>query len=269
MRSYFPTRLTLAACVLSTACDARLTSPAVPHAPQEQPAPAARSAFPIEMRFVGDVPDDVKAAARSAAARWMQVVTGPTVPVQLDQAVRPCGFGPLLSERVAGVVVFVRMSAPDSLTTAGGAGGSCGVRAGSLLSYQGAITVSTPGLERSRAAGYLGTILLHELGHVLGIGTNWFRSPYFQDAAGPNPRFLGPMAMQAAFDVGASKSPTTPVPVSRTGESGAYTHWRTPALGNDIMQSGGGSALTVVSAAALQDMGYGISRAALDPYLPN
>jgi hypothetical protein len=141
------------------------------------------------------------------------------------------------------------------------------MRPGSLISYEGAITVSTPGLKNSRAANYLGTIFLHEIGHVLGIGTNWFQSPYLHDAKGANPSFSGPNAMQAAFDVGASPSSNTPVPVSHAGESGAYTHWRTPALGNDIMLSGGGTALTLVSAAALQDMGYAISRSALDPYV--
>jgi hypothetical protein len=128
------------------------------------------------------------------------------------------------------------------------------------------ITVSTPSLASSRAASYLNTILLHEMGHVLGIGTNWFGSPYLHDAKGANPSFAGPNAMQAAFDVGISSSAATPVPVSRPGESGAFTHWRTPNVGNDIMLSGGGTALTVISAAALRDLGYTVSLAAVDKY---
>ncbi len=273
MRSRFPSSLALATCVLATgvfsaSCDAPFTAPVIPE--QTSPQPAAASAiggFKIELRYLGDVPDDVRAAASAAATKWMQVVTGPVLPVQIDQTTTTCGFGPLLAERVPGVIVFVRMSSPDALVTAAADGGSCGLRQGTLISYEGAITVSTPGLKNSRAARYLDTIFLHELGHVLGIGTNWFQSPYLHDASGPNPRFLGPRAMQAAFDVGASASRTTPVPVSHSGESGAYTHWRTPALGNDIMLSGGGTALTIVSAAALEDMGYTISRTALDPYV--
>jgi hypothetical protein len=163
-------------------------------------------------------------------------------------------------------VVLVRMAPPDSLTEAGAAGGACALRPGTLLSYEGAISVSTANLANSRAANYLGTIFLHELGHVLGIGTNWFKSPYLVDPTGANPRFAGPNAMRAAFEVGASASATTPVPVSHSGESGAFTHWRSPVLANDIMLSGGGTALTAVSAAALQDMGYWITPSGVDPF---
>lgn len=268
MRSFPALALAATAALLTTACDSSVSATvAAPPGTESQPASSAASTFPIDVRFIGDVPDDVRAAARAAAARWMQVLVGPGVPYQATQSGGSCGFAPALTERVPGVVVFVRMSAPDSLVSAGANGGSCAVRPGTLITFEGGITVSTPGLENSRQAGYLGTIFLHELGHVLGIGTNWFASPYLHDATGANPVFAGPKAMQAAFEVGASASAATPVPISRPGESGALTHWRTPALGNDIMLSGGGSALTVVSVAALGDLGYAVSLSAVDPYV--
>lgn len=246
-----------------------LTSPIgapAPAAPISTETASHASSLPIEIRFIGDVPDDVRAAAKAAADRWMQVVVGPVLPVQIAQSVRPCGVGPLLNERVSGVVVFVRMSDPDSLVGLGGTGGACGMRSGSLISYEGLVTVSTSGLANSRAAGYLPTIFLHELGHVLGIGTNWSASPYLRDANGENPVFAGPNAMQAAFDVGATASPSTPIAISHRGESGEFTHWRAHTVGNDIMLSGGGNALTAVSAATLRDLGYQVQLSAVDAY---
>jgi hypothetical protein len=267
MRSLFRSSLVLACSLVVASCESPFsTSPAAPDSPEPGSVAFQAGGFPIDVRFVGDVPADVRDAAQAAATRWMRVVVGPANPIDVDQSAAPCAFAPVLKERVRGVVIFVRMSAADSLATAGANGGACGVRSNSLISYEGVITVSTPGLANSRAANYLGTILLHEMGHVLGIGTNWFASPYLHDAKGSNPTFAGPNAMQAAFDVGISTSAATPVPISRPGESGAFTHWRTPNVGNDIMLSGGGTALTVVSAGALRDLGYTVSLAAVDRY---
>jgi hypothetical protein len=267
MRSLLRSSFVLACCFVVASCETPFsTLPLTPDSPQPGSAAFQAGGFPIEVRFVGDVPDDVRQAAQAAATRWMQVVVGPATPVDVDQSAAPCAFAPVLKERVRGVVIFVRMSAADSLASAGANGGACGVRTNSLVSYEGVITVSTPSLANSRAANYLGTILLHEMGHVLGIGTNWFGSPYLHDAKGSNPAFAGPNAMQAAYEVGISTSATTPVPVSRPGESGAFTHWRSPNVGNDIMLSGGGTALTVVSAGALRDLGYMVSLATVDRY---
>jgi hypothetical protein len=262
------TALTVAAGIaalslLAAACGELTTAPGGPTT-----ADSISYDLPLDVRFVGTVPADVQQAALAAAARWKQVVRGPWTTVTPPAGGAPCDFAPALTTPVPSMVVYVRMSAPDSLQGYAANGGACAVRPGTLLTYEGIVTVSTPNIDITRQNGTLGVTVAHEFGHVMGIGSNWQASSYLLDGNGPNPAFAGPAAMQAAFDVGATASASTPVQIAHPGESGAYAHWRTPGTGNEIMRSGGGTAISKITLGALQDLGYVVDMTKADTFVP-
>ena len=105
------------------------------------------------------------------------------------------------------------------------------------------------------------SVPLHEIGHVLGIGTAWFESGFLQDSS-DDPHFNGPLAIAAFDDAGGRDYTGAKVPVEPDG-----AHWRTPVLTHELMSSNMHlprlSALTVQS---LADLGYVVDVTQADPY---
>ena len=105
-------------------------------------------------------------------------------------------------------------------------------------------------------------IALHEIGHVLGIGTIWDDSGMLRDL-GADTHFAGPQAI-AAFDqpcggarYGGAKVPTEP--------DGA--HWRDSVLSLELMSPFiDNQRISEVTLGALSDLGYSVDLSAADPY---
>src|SRR5690606_17727901 len=101
---------------------------------------------------------------------------------------------------------------------------------------------------------------LHEIGHVLGIGTIWNYKGLLQGAGTPDPRFIGAQAMQAYRSLGGLE---VGIAVENTGSSGTRdSHWRESIFGNELMTGYVGSVpnpLSAITVASLQDLGYGAS----------
>ena len=105
---------------------------------------------------------------------------------------------------------------------------------------------------------------LHEIGHVLGIGTNW--------GSGDNDMlhhqngdiyFAGPQAIAAFNRAGGTDYQGAKVPVEGTVGGG---HWHRRVLAGELMTSNNGSALSAITLGALSDLGYTVDFSAADPY---
>jgi hypothetical protein len=126
------------------------------------------------------------------------------------------------------------------------------------------------------ANGFLSNVILHEMGHVLGIGTLWgiqglLSDPSLPPNSGGDPHFTGPQGIAAFDDIGgASYVGGAKVPVENTGGEGtADSHWRESVFGNELMTGfigAGQSPLSKVTLASLADQGYGVDIAAADSY---
>ena len=80
-------------------------------------------------------------------------------------------------------------------------------------------------------AGQLDNTIVHEMGHILGIGTIWTRRAH-RCAARPIPRFVGPAAIGASGELGGTGS----MPVENSGGPGtADSHWRESVFDNELM----------------------------------
>ena len=104
------------------------------------------------------------------------------------------------------------------------------------------------------------TLTLHEMGHVLGIGTIW--DDFIQNPSG-NPHFTGPLAIAAFNAAGGRDYAGAKVPVEHT----VLGHWRAPVLEGELMVSdGSGPALSAITIQALADLGWVVDVTQADAY---
>ncbi len=122
-------------------------------------------------------------------------------------------------------------------------------------------------MERS---GLLLSVVMHEMGHVLGIGTIWDSLGLLSGGGTNNPIFVGAHATAAYNQLfGTSASG---VPIENTGGPGtADGHWRETVFGSELMTGWAGPGanlpLSVVTIGSLADIGYTVDYAAADTYV--
>ena len=117
--------------------------------------------------------------------------------------------------------------------------------------------------------GILDEVILHEMGHVLGIGTIWqYLGLRVGDASYYG--FTGSNAL-AEYKAMSGNASATSVPVqpgSVGGSSGA--HWSESVFQNELMtpSTGPGNVMPIsrLTIASLADLGYTVDLAAADPY---
>lgn len=150
-----------------------------------------------------------------------------------------------------------------------GQAGPTHVRLGSLIPAKGQMEFDRSDLARMEGDGSLQSVIVHEMGHVLGLGTLWKHKGLLQGSGTANPVFTGKLAMREFGILEGSNKPL-PVPVENTGGSGTRDgHWRESVFGSELMTGfldPGKNPLSRLTIAALQDMGYQISFNTADPY---
>lgn len=220
--------------------------------------------FQITLSLAPTMKPEHRAAFESAAARWSQVIRAGVPDQQLTVPQDFLGWIPAFD----GVVDDVLIAARD--TEIDGPRGTLG-RAGALLArdtgrqpYFGIMEFDTADLERLAASGRLGSTILHEMGHVLGLGATWALQGLVDDIF-TDPTYNGPAGVAAWHELGG----TGRVPLENGGGSGtAIGHWRESTFDNELMTgySDPNEALSRLTVAALADQGYGVDLDAADPY---
>ena len=198
-----------------------------------------------------------QAILQGAIARWEQVIVGD------------------LPNAVYNGRVVDDLSIDVSAGTIDGRGGILGganadrFRSGTLLPYHGTIQFDSADLAQMESNGSLGDVILHEIGHVLGIGTIWQARGLLAGAGTSDPRFTGP---QATAEYNAISSGTaTSVPVENGGGPGTRdAHSRESVFTSELMTGyvgpGRDLPLSRVTIASLADLGYQVNMGAADPF---
>jgi hypothetical protein len=210
--------------------------------------------FHIDLNVTGLSPTQTT-ILNEAAARWEQVVVG-----DLPNAV-------YAGKTVDDLLIDVSTASIDGPGGVVGRGGPDAFRSGSFLPYHAILVLDTADLATLESSGLLRDVILHEMGHDLGIGTIWAEKGLLTGAGGPDPRFTGAQAT-AAYDAifGTTESS---VPVENTGGPGTRdAHWRESVLGNELMTSflNSTNPLSRITAASLIDLGYAVNLNAADPF---
>lgn len=215
-------------------------------------------AFVIDVRFQGGLTSAQQAAFTTAATRWSRIITADVPSVIVN------------GETIDDIVIDASGAAIDGPQGILGQAGPTQLRPGSFLPAAGVMEFDTADLATMEADGSLVSVITHEMGHVLGFGTNWDELGLRQGAGTSNPTFTGARAMRefATLSKGAT---TRAVPLANVGGPGTRdAHWREAVFGNELMTgflNDGPNPLSRLTIAALEDMGYEVSYASADAYV--
>jgi hypothetical protein len=243
--------------------------------------------YDIELRFLTPVTPEQEQVFLDAAARWESLIVAdlPTERVQISWL----GCAGVIDEYVDDVTVRVILTELDGAGGTLGAAGYCWVRNPGLpqigLPAYGVMIfdVADAGLSQ------FPDVVLHEMGHVLGVGTLWQSNALVADDGGllfdcfpvagdppppltTDPFFNAPLA-QAAFNAnGGSAYSGNKVPVENDyGEGTRCVHWRESVLGAELMTGFAEAAgvtmpLSEITVKSLADLGYGVATSGWDEF---
>ncbi len=211
------------------------------------------------------------AAFDSAAAAWERVITADVPDLDVSANWPPfngCGGAGHLTA-IDDIVIDVSVAKNDGRGGVLGSAGYC-ARTGTLP-RAGIMTFDSEDVDAMLAGDLFGRVVMHEMGHVLGIGTMWQYAGYL-DVSGdddPDPRYTGPAAV-AEWNTLSGNSDAG-VPIENSGGSGTkWSHWRESRFHSELMTgwiSLGSSPLSRVSIASLADLGYQVDLSQADPYV--
>ncbi|MBL0171573.1 MAG: Ig-like domain-containing protein [Gemmatimonadaceae bacterium] len=250
------------------------TSSSIPAKSVTFTATAVETAFDIDVRFVGDGgTPQVRQAFIAAASKWRRVIVGHVHNVAISRPAGTCvSWAPAISETVNDVVIFARIGAIDGAGQILARAGPCIYSTVDNLPITGIMEFDEADLTNVLANGTFGDVVLHEMGHVLGVGTFWtVGRSLLTDAGTAAPYFTGASARAAFAAINTVTFSGNPVPV----EGNQYpvgtrdAHWRENVFGRELMQGFakvGGMPLSRVTAASMQDLGYLVNMNAADPY---
>ncbi|MGD1855923.1 MAG: proprotein convertase P-domain-containing protein [Leptolyngbyaceae cyanobacterium] len=221
------------------------------------PAVESLSQFAIELRFLGGLTATQRAVFETAAARWSEIIVGDLPDTVVD------------GETIDDVLIEARGLSIDGPNGVLGRAGPTRLRSGSLLPATGVMEFDIGDLARLEADGGLLDVIIHEMGHVLGIGTIWQTQNLLVDAGSANPTYVGQNAMRE-FSTLIGAAGMTPVPVANTGGPGTRDgHWREAVFGSELMTGFlnlGSNPLSRLTIASLEDLGYAVDYTAADSY---
>jgi leishmanolysin/Big-like domain-containing protein len=232
------------------------------------------SPFTIELMFLTAPTAAQRLAFVAAQQRWQGLIVGDLPSVQLSAAAGQCGTGsPAITRTVDDLLILVTLEAIDGAGGVLGSAGPCFIRNGSRLPVLGIMKFDVADLDVLENQNLLKTVILHEMGHVLGYGTIWTDFSLLADPSqqnGTDPHFTGTQALAAFNQVGGSSYSGAKVPVEDTGGEGtADAHWRESVFGDELMTGfvdPGVDPLSRVSVASMADLGYTVNLQGADDY---
>jgi hypothetical protein len=233
--------------------------------------------YAITLCFVTTMTSNQRAAFVDAAAHWGTLITGDVPDLTVTVPSGTCGGNsPALGMSIDDVLIFARIESIDGVNGILGSAGPCLIRTSGSLPIVGTMRfdiADVPSLENS---GQLRDVILHEMGHVLGIGVIWGRLGLLQNPStvgGPelDTYFSGANAVQGFNSIGGDTYTLgQKVPVeNKFGGGTINAHWRESVLANELMTgflNSGSNPLSVVTVRSLQDIGYLVNPNLADPF---
>lgn len=225
--------------------------------PQTGGGAGGAGAYAIDVRYEGEA--QYRSYFDAAAQRWAQVITG-DLPDVLDNQ-----YG-----RIDDLLIEASVTSIDGAGNILGQASYTGLRsAGSGgLPYRGFMQFDAADLAAMVTAGTLGSVILHEMGHVLGISESMFQVRGLTS----NGAFVGNQAVQQYRLMSSSTAGANSVPLENDGGPGTRgSHWEESIFNTELMTGYAESAppmpLSALTIAALQDLGYAVNYSAADLFV--
>ena len=226
--------------------------------------------YTVTLRFINTPTAAQRQFFEVAAAKWQSILIGDVPDASGTIPARSCGNSfktPSFNGTVDDVLIDVLLQPIDGPGAVLGAAGPCLARSQDFLTLYGLMFFDTDDLAFLQQNNILDEVVVHEMGHVLGIGTLWdFNRDLLQGTAA-DPRFVGPNAIAGFHDVGGRGAT---IPVEEGGGSGTrFSHWDEETFDAELMTGFialGESPLSVMTIGSMQDLGYVVNNNAADRY---
>lgn len=193
----------------------------------------------------------------SAKARWEKIIIQdiPSITGTI-----PSAFGgvPPIEGTIDDIVIEVVVAPIDGPGGILGQAGPRFVRVPGGLPISGVMFFDVDDLDFLDELDLFEEVIVHEMGHVLGVGTLWnFGDNALRAGPASNPYFTG----QTANVHWRAEGGTDALPIENQGGPGtALSHWRESILRNELMTGFlnlGENPLSRITAGSLRDLGYG------------
>lgn len=217
------------------------------------PVPVTATGFNIDVRYTGDA--QYQAAFNNAALRWQSIITSDLPDVTNWQ------YG-LIDD----LLITASVAAIDGPGGVLARAAPTALRSESGLPYLGMMQFDSADMARVLANGTLEGLIVHEMGHVLGIGCLWDN----QDLLDPinNSQYIGTYGLSAWRTVSGNANASY-VPLETAGGRGtAGVHWSENTFGDELMTGyvDNTMPISIVTIGTLADLGYTVNYAQADAY---
>lgn len=241
--------------------------------------PGAGPGYEISVQYLTCVTPVQEAAFANAAARWGAVITGdladltvPSIPAGSCGSNSPA----LVNRAIDDLLIFATIEPIDGPGGVLGSAGPCFIRTAGGLPLIGRMRFDNADIAALQSNGRLTDVILHEMGHVIGIGSLWSSFGFLQSPSpigGPAQDTFhnGPNAIAGFNAIGGNTyTGGNKVPVENLFGSGTINvHWREAVLASELMTGfigGGSNPLSALTVQSLADFAYTINAAAADPF---
>ena len=265
---------------------ATVDAPVVTGSPVTFTATGFAASYDITLLNVGPaLSNPAQVAFDSAVAKWQRVIYRdlPDVPnftISANQCGNPDPIGPI---NVDDVLIIMSIDSIDGPSQILGQAGPCFIRTDSRLTIAGVMKFDSADVRGLIDQGRFNDVIVHEMGHVLGVGTLWSQTQFdCLELPSSSGVFLDTyydcVLGREAFDslggtayTGGNKVPVENCEgISGCGGGTRNSHWREFVFDNELMtgylNSGSGNPLSILTAASLADLGYVVNLAGSDPY---
>lgn len=249
-----------------------------------------QSTFPLDLRFYGPpMSPEAQTAFVNAANRMRAAIISPvtTFSVEGRNLATDCGLPDLtgtLTGTTAGVIIYAAVTNIDGPGKVLAQAGPCNfVRGSSKLPFLGVMEFDSADIQNYITTGRFEAVVLHEMNHVLGLGTVWDLKNLLSNPAydvngvatgSTDPRFTGSSGIANCLAVGGLAThcaAVTGVAVEATNGPGtADGHWRESLFDSELMtgfvESTPNMPWSTMSIASFQDLGYSVNTLAADSY---
>ncbi len=238
------------------------------------------SAFNISLRFSANFPAIYKPNFEAAARRWETIIAADIPDSNQVFTTSNC-----VKSDVTGVddlVIFVDTLAFDKNNpNVLGQAGPCFVRLPTYFTLIGKMQFVEQKIAGLQAKDQLTSTILHEMGHILGIGTNWAKLPNVAiglssdpNKCGITPQFVGVNALREYHDLGGVGN----IAIENTGGLGTCDgHWKESVFNSELMTgiinnpnpqnpTAISNPLSRITLGSMQDLGYNIDLSKADLY---
>jgi hypothetical protein len=239
----------------------------------------------ITLRYINTPTRAQQTAFEQAWLRWRDIVRSELTDVNYaaNPDTDPCGAGGILpaglvlNEVVDDLIIYVNLRNIDGAGSVLGSAGPCQAR-GTLqalgMPMVGVMTFDTSDLGSLEGSGQLANVILHEMGHVLGIGSLWEEYGVLNGGGTDTTAFTGAAGRAVWQSLGGAAGTKVPVENcvgrSNCGAGTRDSHWRESTFNNELMtgflNGGTPNPLSALTIASLQDIGYTVDATRADAY---